>query len=164
MVVALVTAVLAAAPAIPAAAHAERVASTPEEGATLAAAPQRLSITFTEPPSGDAAVAVLDGCGRDVVADVEVQNYEIAATLAGGQPGGWTVQTSVISVVDGHNTRDRWAFVVRGKADCSAPGTAAPEAGRDLPDEGGGSSAPLIALGAATVVLIAVGVVLRGRG
>lgn len=154
--------VLAAAPAH---AHAERSASTPEEGARVAAAPEALTVTFTEPPTGDAAVEVVDGCGRNVVTDVEVQNFELTAALAGGQPGRWTVSTNVISAVDAHNTRDRWAFTVRGEADCSAQESSPPEGPTaDDEDEGGGSALPLLAVGGATIALIAVALVLRGRG
>jgi methionine-rich copper-binding protein CopC len=151
--------------AAPALAHAERSASRPEEGAALAQVPESLQITFTEPPTGDAVVEVADGCGREVAGDIEVQNFEITASLAEGQPGRWTVRTNVISGVDGHNTRDRWTFQVRGEADCSAPETDAPKAAGDDEDDedGGGSSAPLLVIGVATVALVAVGLMLRGR-
>jgi copper transport protein len=149
----------------PAVAHAERSDSTPREGAAVATAPEELHITFTEPPTGDAVAEVLDGCGREVVTGIEVQNFEITARLASGQPGKWTVQTNVISGVDGHNTRDRWSFKVRGEPDCSAPETEAPDAAGDPEDsdDGGSSAFPLIALVAATLVLVAVGVALRNR-
>ena len=153
--------------AAPAFAHAERSASTPKEGATVAAPPETLNITFTEPPTGDAVVEIADGCGRDVVADLEVQNFEITATLAAGQPGRWTVNSNVISGIDGHNTRDRWTFQVRGEADCSAPETEAPDATGDDEDEdeGGGSSAlPLLLIVGGTLALVVVGLMLRGRG
>jgi methionine-rich copper-binding protein CopC len=160
-----VTLVAAVAYSGPAFAHAERASSRPDAGSKAATAPGSLVVTFTEPPTGDAAVEVLDGCGRDVVSDVQVQNYEITATLAAGQPGRWEVRTNVISAIDGHNTRDRWAFSVRGEADCSAAETPAPEATEaDDEDEGGGGALPLIAIGAATLVLVAVGMMLRGRG
>lgn len=164
VVAAVMAAVMAA--AAPAYAHAERAASTPKEGTRVAAPPKALNVTFTEPPTGDAVVEVIDGCGRDVVADVRVQNFEITATLAEGQPGRWTVSTNVISGVDGHNTRDRWTFGVRGLPDCSAAETQAPAAGgEDDEDEGGGSSAlPLLLVGGATLALVAVGLMLRGRG
>ena len=149
----------------PAFAHAERASSRPDEGSNAAKAPKSLVVTFTEPPTGDAAIEVLDGCGRDVVSDVQVQNFEIDATLADGQPGEWTVRTNVISAIDGHNTRDRWTFSVRGEADCSAAETPAPRAAGDgEEDDGGGSALPLLAIGAATLVLVAIGVMLRGRG
>ena len=152
--------------AAPASAHAERSGSTPEEGARLAAAPGNLRITFTEPPTGDAVAEVVDGCGRDVVTGVKVQNFEIDAALVSGQPGTWTVKTNVISGVDGHPTRDRWTFDVRGKPDCSAPESAPPEAAGDEEDEddGGGSIVPLVAILGGTLALVAVGLVLRGRG
>lgn len=150
----------------PAAAHAERSASTPKEGAAVAAPPEAVNITFTEPPTGDAVVEVADGCGRDVVADVEVQNFEITAALADGQPGRWQVRTNVISGVDGHNTRDRWSFQVRGEPDCSAPASEAPDAAADDEDDdgGGGSALPLLLIGGATLALVAVSLMLRGRG
>ena len=149
---------------LPARAHAERSASTPKEGAAVGTPPESLQITFTEPPTGNAVVNVLDGCKRDVVADIEVQNFEITAGLAAGQPGRWTVQTNVISGVDGHNTRDRWTFDVRGEADCTAPKDDGPAAGEDEPEEEeGGSAFPLIALGAGTLVAIALALILRGR-
>lgn len=153
--------------AAPAVAHAERSASAPKEDATVAAPPDTLNITFTEPPTGDAVVEVVDGCGRDVVADLEVQNFEITASLAEGQPGRWTVNTNVISGVDGHNTRDRWTFSVRGEPDCDEAATLAPDTAADDEDdeEGGGSSAlPLLLIGGATLALVVVGLMLRGRG
>lgn len=152
--------------ATPAFAHAERSASSPREGATIAAPPEALNVTFTEPPTGDAVVRVLDGCNRDVVADVQVQNFEITAPLDAGQPGKWTVETNVISGIDGHNTRDRWTFGVRGSADCSAPETDAPGAAGDETDEedGGSSALPLLALAGVTIALIVVGLVVRRRG
>ncbi|MDQ3915354.1 MAG: copper resistance protein CopC [Actinomycetota bacterium] len=157
------TMVLGLAQAGPARAHAERSASSPKEGATLGAAPDELQVTFTEPPTGDAAVTVVDGCGRDVVADVEVQNFDLTVPLAAGQPGKWNVETNVISAVDGHDTRDRWTFRVRGERDCSAPESAPPGAAAD-DDDDGGIPMPLLALGGATVALVALGLMLRGRG
>lgn len=162
-----VTIVLGLAQGGPARAHAERATSSPKEGARLRAAPDELHVTFTEPPTGDATVSVLDGCDREVVIDVEVQNFEITAPLSAGQPGTWRVDTNVISAVDGHNTHDRWAFEVRGEPDCSAPDSPAPDAAPDEEDEedgGGGLPVPVIVLGGATVVLIALGLALRGRG
>ncbi|MDQ4125674.1 MAG: copper resistance protein CopC, partial [Actinomycetota bacterium] len=149
----------------PAFAHAERSGSTPKEGAAVAAPPEALNITFTEPPTGDAVVEVIDGCRREVVADVEVQNFEITAALAGGQPGRWTVRTNVISGVDGHNTRDQWTFRVRGEADCTAAETTAPDATGDEEDGGGGGGAlPLLLVAGGTVALVVVALLLRGRG
>lgn len=155
---------LVVAPAAPVLAHAERAGSTPEEGERVPRVPTSLAITFTEPPTGDAVVEVSDGCGRDVVSDVQVQNLEITAALAEGRPGKWTVHTNVISGIDGHNTRDRWSFTVRGEPDCAAAETIAPDAAGDEDDEGGGSPVALIAIGAATLALVALGLVLRGRG
>lgn len=151
--------------AAPALAHAERSGSTPQEGTTVRAVPGELQISFTEPPTGDAVAEVLDGCGRDVVADVEVQNLELTASLDEGQPGKWTVRTNVISGIDGHNTRDRWTFTVRGEADCEAAATEGPGAtgDEDEDDGGGGSIVPLLAIVGGTLALVIVGLLLRGR-
>lgn len=150
--------------AAPALAHAERVRSSPTEGARLESPPDTVRIDFSEPPIGEASFVVTDGCDRDVVEDLEVQNLEIEASLGTGQPGRWTVQTEVVSALDGHATSDRWTFSVRGTADCVAEPT---PAGIDDPaldessDDGG--SFPLLAFAAGTVLLIALALVVRGR-
>lgn len=160
LVLALLAPVATAAPAL---AHAERSASTPREGAAVAAPPRELRITFTEPPSSDAVVEVTDGCGRDVVAGFDVENFELTAELREGQPGKWRVHTNVLSLVDGHNTRDLWTFDVRGKADCTAQETVPPEPGDEEDEEGGSGIVPLLGLGAAVVVLTGIALAVRGR-
>lgn len=152
-------------PAAPALAHAERVGSVPKEGARLASPPTTLRIDFSEPPIGNAEFAVMDGCGRDVVTGIEVQNLEIEAALAAGQPGRWEVQTRVVSGVDGHATSDSWTFSVQGKTDCSEeppPAADRPPGERDSQDRGG--SFPLLPFAAATLMIIVLALVFRGRG
>jgi methionine-rich copper-binding protein CopC len=143
--------------ALPASAHAERVSSQPEAGAELQGVPTNLAISFSEPPTGDALLEVLDGCGNDVVQQMKVQNQEITAQFSGGQPGSWTVRTSVVSGVDGHPTKDSWKFSVAGKADCSQE-AAGP---RDGGEEEDGSSFPVIPVLIGTVVVLLVAVLLR---
>lgn len=117
--VALATALLALPFSGPALAHAERISSQPEENTRVQQPPTQLSIGFTEPPTGDAVLEVLDGCGDDVVDTLEVQNMEILAGLVQGSPGRWRVTSTVVSGVDGHQTRDSWSFRVAGPQDCS---------------------------------------------
>lgn len=145
-------------------AHAERVGSEPEEGARVEAPPPTLSIDFSEPPIGNPTFVVNDGCERDVVEDIEIQNLNVEAQLFPGQPGRWTVQTRVISAVDGHETSDSWTFRVRGEPDCDTetPPTAAQDAD-DEDDAAPGGSFPLLAFAAGTLVVIAVALVVRGR-
>lgn len=151
--------------ATPALAHAERSGSTPDDGERLKSAPNNMRIEFTEPPIADAAFEVLDGCGRDVVQGIEVQGTEITASLAEGQPGEWSVRTQVVSGIDGHSTKDRWAFSVTGTEDCEAepdPGDGDPEASaEDITDDGG--SFPLLAFAAGTLLVIALALMLRKK-
>lgn len=159
----VVVIVLCLVPTAPASAHAERSASTPDDGERLEAPPTTLDIRFTEPPIGDANFEVLDGCQRDVVEDLEVQGTEITATLAQGQPGGWSVRTHVVSGIDGHATKDRWRFQVAGRPDCEAeqeprPGAASGES----EDEGG--TLLLLVFAAVTLGVIGLALVLRRTG
>lgn len=153
--------------AAPALAHAERIGSTPKEKAKVRSAPGSLRIQFSEPPIGDARFVVLDGCERDLVEDIEVSQMEIDATLAQGQPGRWQVETRVVSGVDGHATSDRWSFTVAGTADCSQtppPGASNEQDGDDEADGEGGGGSLLLIFAAATLGVIVLALVLRGRG
>ena len=145
-------------------AHSERVGSQPKPDARVRRPPSRLLITFSEPPTADVSVEVKDGCGTNVVDDVEVQNLDLRAALSKGQPGRWKVSSSVISGIDGHNTRDSWTFTVEGEADCAK---AQPRGDRKQPDDdvdGDGLPVVPIAIGIGAVVLVAVGLrALTGR-
>jgi methionine-rich copper-binding protein CopC len=145
-----------------ASAHAERTSSQPEEDQRLNQPPAQLAINFSEPPTGDAAVEVTDGCGNDVVGNREVQNQEITARLADGQPGRWKVTTTVVSGVDGHQTRDSWNFTVTGKADCSQ--AAGPTEAEDEEDTGGDFPVVLVLAVGLGVLIVAFGLrLLTGR-
>jgi methionine-rich copper-binding protein CopC len=144
-------------------AHAERQSSRPDEGTELRRPPLHLYVNFSEPPTGDSTVTVLDGCGNAVVADFEVTDRTIHANLDPGQPGTWRVRTQVVSGLDGHPTRDRWSFEVDGTRDCAAPPPPADDT--EEPDEevgGGVGGAVLLAAGAA-VVLIGMAAAIRLR-
>lgn len=144
-------------------AHAERSASTPDEGTRVEAAPSSLKIEFTEPPIADANFEVWDGCGRDVVEGIEVQGTGITASLAEGQPGSWSVRTQVVSGIDGHATKDRWRFLVAGEADCEAePGPGATSAGGENGKEEAGGSF-LLMFAAGTLVVIALALLVRRK-
>jgi methionine-rich copper-binding protein CopC len=143
-------------------AHAERLTSRPEAGADLQEAPTELAISFSEPPTGDSVVEVVDGCGNDLVQEVKVQNQDITAQLAKGQPGTWKVQSSVVSGVDGHPTKDSWRFAVAGEADCSQRASGQTADGKE--DDGGDFPVIPVVIGAVLVLGVAVMLrVLTGR-
>lgn len=150
----------------PALAHAEKAVLDPQEGSRVERAPAEVTISFTEPPTTDARVVVVDGCGNQVQTAVAVSNREAVATIAAGaQPGRWRVAWDVISAVDGHATKGQARFTVAGEPDCSAQSPAPaqtqpePDQTRAAPappagDEGGFPLVPL-ALGGAGIVAVA---------
>lgn len=144
--------------ATPAWGHAALQSSEPEQGARLEAVPDRVLVSYAEPPTNDSTFAVIDGCGRDVADEVEVLNETIEASVATGQPGRWRVEWSVISAVDGHLTTDEVSFRVVGETDCSARGDVPPEASGDI-DEG--QSSPLVPIAIAAVVIVGIGAAIR---
>lgn len=137
-------------------AHAERTESSPAPRSQQNEVPAEISISFTEPPTADSQVSVLDGCGNDVATDVSSAGTDMTITLGDAQPGQWTVETSVISGLDGHRTDDSWRFQVKGEADCSAAAPE-PEVGpEEESDSGGGGFPILIVIGGAAVIGLAV--------
>ena len=142
-----------------ASAHAAISESDPKSGTEVTEAPDALHIEYTEPPTGDASITVSDGCGRDVVESLDIQNLEIDATLTEGQPGDWKVDSSVISGLDGHQTKESFRFSVAGKKDCSGdPSPAARE-----PEREDSSGAPLLPIAGATVAIVAIALFVRSR-
>ncbi len=102
----------------PAAGHSVLTSSQPRSNQTLAQPPSIVEMDYTEPPTGDASVSVTDGCGDDVVSEIEVQNNTVTTSLAKGGPGRWRVRFAVVSGVDGHATKGGFSFEVEGKRDC----------------------------------------------
>lgn len=141
-------------------AHAERLRSVPEQGTKLDKAPAELSIDFTEPPTGDANLVVMDGCETDVVQELQVQDTSVSASLAEGQPGTWVVRSTVVSGVDGHQTNDSWSFTVKGSKDCSAPSEATDQA-RDEGDSEDESSLPVVPVAIGAVAVLGIALLLR---
>ncbi len=143
--------------------HAERTSSDPEEGAQLQVAPEHLYINLTEPPTSDFRLTVVDGCGHDMVEFAEAKNQTLHAILkVGGQPGKWTVESSVISGLDGHSTDDSFRFTVDGEKDCEAPEPSAAAATTDHSEHSGGGFPLLPVLGAA-LLLVGAALALRLR-
>ncbi|HEY7874429.1 MAG TPA: copper resistance CopC family protein [Actinomycetota bacterium] len=155
-----------------AAAHGGLEASTPGDGARMKRAPREVTMAFSEVPSNDSVMKVVDACKRDVVARTEVVGNELIGELSDGQPGRWKASYRVISAEDGHLTKGTFAFTVAGKRDCNPndggdgngddePTDAAPDppAGNTGGDDGGSVPVVPIAIGAAG--LVAVGLVVR---
>ena len=143
--------------------HAERAATEPKVGARLNAAPEVVSVSYTEPPAGNPEFKVMDGCGNDVVEDLKVQNMTIEATLAAGQPGNWEVEWQVVSGVDGHDTRDSYSFKVAGTKDCNVAAPHDDSEGIDLVEPSGPGAGVLIPVALGAVALIGLALFLRGR-
>ena len=139
-------------------AHAERQTSTPRPNSKLRSVPSAVSIQFSEPPTADSAVNVIDGCGDDVVDALEVANLGIDVDLVPGEPGSWTVRSNVVSGLDGHATKDSWRFNVSGTPDCSKEG---PDRAADDPEDRGSSSKPVLIIVGVTVVVALVALLIR---
>ena len=127
---------LALVPAI-AAAHATLDATTPERGARLDAAPEQVSLKFSEGVEANfGAVRVFDSEGQEVQDGATFhpgdRGREIAARLKPGLgDGGYTVTYRVVSA-DSHPISGGFVFVV---GDGAAPATTV---GELLDDEGAG--------------------------
>lgn len=111
----------------PAAAHDAAESTSPAQGATLAAPPDEVSVTFSNKPLGiGASFSVKDASGTEW-ADGPVQIVDNVATqkLRGGAPAGaYTVAWRVVSS-DSHPIEGTFAFTAAsGAAGASAPATA----------------------------------------
>lgn len=155
---AVLTATLLFVAAGTASAHGGLGASTPEDGARLGKPPRRVSMTFSEAPTKDSVLKVVDGCRRDVVTATSVDGDELTGAIGDAQPGRWKASYRVISAEDGHLTKGTLSFTVGGKKDCNpdeADGTTPPEPPGE--GDGGGSTAPPGEDGSFPVVPVAVG-------
>jgi methionine-rich copper-binding protein CopC len=158
----------------PALAHDRLLASTPEDGADLDAAPPDVVLTFSgEVMDIGAAVTVLDGDSRPVAeGDAAVDGPDVTQALAPDLPdGGYAVRWRVVSS-DGHPISGAFTFTVgdpsaappalepaTGEDDgATATPSAAPAAASDAPapaeGAGGGRTLLLAAAGAAVGLLL----------
>lgn len=152
----------------PVRAHGELQGADPEPNAHLKSAPSNLTMTFTEAPSSDSVIKVLDGCRTPVVERNVVDGNDFVAQLATGQPGKWRATFRVISAEDGHLTKGTYSFQVAGKKDCSnheggddaTPGAGdGSDASGNTPD--GGGDFPIVPVVVAAVALVVVGAIVR---
>lgn len=158
-----------------AAAHGDMEETFPKDGATLKKPADHVMITFSEAPTKNTSVRVIDGCGVDVVDETYITDKTLHVLLTEGQPGSWLAAYRVISAEDGHKTAGNFSFTVKGVADCSEeepePGEtiapdppseeqAAPDTS-DTSDEG--SSIPIVALLVGGAALVGIAALVRLR-
>ena len=99
-------------------AHASMIASTPNPFQSLPSAPSKVDVQFSEPVDLHySKLTVLDENGKQVDnKDVQYVNGDetfLSVTLPPGLPdGAYTVNTRVLSSVDGHVTEDAFLFAV----------------------------------------------------
>lgn len=159
----------------PANAHGDIAATTPEQDAAMKKAPKTLSITFTETPAGGSnRFEVRDGCKQEVVADVDLNQRTMTASLDEGRPGHWRVSYQIVSAEDGHPSRGSYRFHVAGKPRCNAPADdekpdddEADETGNNdddpaaADDDDAGGGLPWIPIGLGTLVLVGLALLVR---
>jgi len=110
----------------PASAHTELVSSSPKDGAELAKAPDRLTLTFDEAVDlADVRVLTLDGDRLPVSRTAKDRVVRVA--LGSPADGKFAVVWSVVDEEDGHASSGRIAFAV----EASATGTSATATGGD---------------------------------
>lgn len=171
--ISLLIAVLAALLALPGlvSAHAKLVSSTPEDGATLAAAPATITLTFdSELQSEGAKLVVTDGSGAvvdqgDGAVDLgDTERKTMNVSLKAGLGAGEYTATWTLTGDDGHEVSGSIAFTVAA-ADApavAAPATdapATPAQNAALPATGG-ANLPLW-LAAVALAAVAAGTLLR---
>lgn len=96
----------------PASAHAALVASQPEPGTDLAAAPGVVTLRFSEPLIDDlATVTVTDPVGRSFTGGPSGER-EITVDVDSTSQGPYEVEWKTVSPIDGHTLRGRFRFGV----------------------------------------------------
>jgi methionine-rich copper-binding protein CopC len=148
-------------------AHGDLEDMEPKEGARLNKPPKHAYLTFTETPTNDSGLKVVDGCDENVVKKLEKFDATLHALLNAGQPGEWTVRYDTISDEDGHEVKGSYTFSVKGTPDCTGSDTVSPgdpddpddEAAPTLPEDD--SSFPVVAVAMGAAVLIGGAILIR---
>jgi copper transport protein len=122
-------------------AHAELASSDPPANASLPVAPERLTLTFTEPIDlGTAQIALLDDRQAAVeglgAISLDAPGTTASLSVPVLQPGVYTVSYQVTSATDGHVTAGIFAFLVDPTGTQPAPAlpteTSSPSSGPDV--------------------------------
>lgn len=114
----LATAMAAATLASPfASAHATLKSSNPEAGATLAAAPKEIALTFNEKiEEAFSTITLADSQGKEVVAEkakVDAANPAVLRLNAPVLPAGSYTVTWAVAGHDGHRRKGDFKFTVK---------------------------------------------------
>jgi copper resistance protein C len=121
----------------PAAAHDAAESSTPAQGASVAAPPEQVSVTFNNNPLGiGSSFSVRDASGAewaDGPVDI-VDNVASQKLKAGGPAGQYTVTWRVVSA-DSHPIEGTFTFTASAAAEGAAP-AAGPTAAATVPGMG----------------------------
>ncbi len=129
-----------------AAAHAELVATTPVDGATVVGSPGELSASFSEDLTGESTLSIRNAAGERLAvgrpdpADARRLLIDPAPTL---EPGTYEMRWTTFSD-DGHIERGTWSFDVTAAEPSATPTapTAAPTSAPSAPASLGPSSGP----------------------
>jgi len=153
-----------------ASAHAELISTDPAQGATVAAAPAAVRLTFSDPIDQRyvrAAVTPPGGAAANVTATADGPTVTVPLTAAG--PGAYRVEYRVVSA-DGHPVSGELHFTVAGSP---APSATAPSAATPMPapattpaatkDGVGSASGGAAGLGLTVAALVAVAAVGASR-
>ena len=103
-------------------AHGDISSSNPEADSSVKKAPGHLIINFTESPTKSSVVKVKDGCGTEIVDNLDFSQKTAHVFVEDGRPGKWKVSYKVLSADDGHRTSGSYGFTVNGKEDCASDG------------------------------------------
>ena len=169
----VLTAVVLAAPA-PAYAHVSLESSTPADGATLATAPDAVTLTFSGAVLPDSTVVVTGPQGAVQLGPATAAGTAVTQPLQSGLPAGrYTVSYEVVAD-DGAPIAGSVSFAVQGgsstaaspptTADASSAATSTPPAQAASPSDPGGSRWLWTAVAIAVIVAaIVASVALRRR-
>ena len=149
-----------------AAAHGDVVSAIPPVDAKLGRPPPHIIINFSEPPTKNGVVKVVDGCKNNIVRSFAFEGKVAHVFLKRGEPGDWRVSYDIVSDADGHRTDGGYSLAVKGRPLCSRGGPEATddEGAEPAPQAGSGGaveedpSLPVIpiVLGSAAVIVLAV--------
>lgn len=148
LLVLLVAVAAVAGPAVPASAHSELTSTTPADGQTVAALPQRVVLTFAEPLMATGARVLVTGPdGETQQGQPQSAGNTVSQVLRPGAAAGHYTVSWRVSAKDGHASSGRYAFSVQ-------PGSA-PTPGSSTGPAGGPSS-PLSGIPGWASILIGV--------
>lgn len=111
-----------AVPAAPAMAHADLVSSDPADGATLAAPPDAVSLTFSEALLEETVDVAIESGGEVVASDaVQAEGATVLVPWpAAAASGDYSVNFRVVSA-DGHPIEGSVSFTIAGSAPSASP-------------------------------------------